>query len=1170
MPIDLTQHPFYDTTEEERKKGYVRLVGQGGYYIQGRDLSVLQGMVQGQLRDIAYTLYKDGDIIEGCQIIVDLETKKATVTKGKVFYQGFLLEVNDTSVDISALGKEVIGINVYEEIIDSNIDPSLRGQYPGSAAYGQSGHPRLKMTTEVIARPADAPNQPLILLYELENGNPTTVRPAPQMSELYNVLARRTYDESGNYAVEGLKIINTNNHDDTHIEVMLEPGKAYIEGYNVNKPAASYYNIDKALDTQSVDDEPFVFQSGINTYKLYNQPVKEINLVEGVVEITATVTRGSEVGGKDDLRYRHPRTPIDQFYSSVVEIISISGYTKDVDYRQDGNYVDWSLSGSEPAPGTTYTCTWRYKKKMVPEEFYPGQADYQLYFDEEKNGYIQFTGTGDLPVEGTLVEVTYKFYLTRHDLIYMDRYGNVKIIKGQPNIPNLAKPPTMNDPRVLVLGYIIVSPNKDTIYYIDATTKRITMERLNRVLNYLDTLAYNQAASDLDKEAMEGEQATALKGILTDGFIGYTKMDLQHPLFSASIDFDTQSITNLQLREENQPLINSGSTTAEIHDTLITLPYSEITLINQNKATTTMLINPYSVFNVGARLTLTPSIDKWTEFSQVFSGTETVNLNLGILRRWWSPHMSKPDYRDAALKDKERLANLGVDVEAITASQVRRSTHTYEIQNTLIVDSIIKEMVPYMRGKYVTLLGSNYIPLTDNLVLKFAGFVVPTIPFNDSYRGTTADTLKSDSKGIVKGSFWVPNNVIPCGTVDVTLSNNNNYGKTQYTAQGFKTIEYYKMIKGYVTVTWTDPLAQSFGFDKTKFVTGVGIYFATKGNDNVIVQVRDMVNGLPGTIVYAEKVLSPDQINISSNGSVETKIVFDNPIICDSNTEYCITVSSNSNQYSVFIAELGKTDIQTRQVVTEQPYSIGILFSSSNATSWSMHQTMDLKFKLYGAEFISNEAIVEFDPVIATLQTEYSSEVSPYEGYNRIALLADEIVLDNTSVVWEYGTTGDDINYTWKPITPYEDIELDTIEKKIKLRATLLGSNEASPILNKELISFVGLLTTEKAEYVTKNVVMQEPFKEVKQIIDVKVPDGCSFHVDLATDTFGDTWEYDGTSRTPISTEVLGNGYYRYTYTHTFNTEQTEFRGKITLVTAHPTQRVIAKRFFNIMTDLGA
>ena len=89
------------------------------------------------------------------------------------------------------------------------------------------------------------------------------------------------------------------------------------------------------------------------------------------------------------------------------------------------------------------------------------------------------------------------------------------------------------------------------------------------------------------------------------------------------------------------------------------------------------------------------------------------------------------------------------------------------------------------------------------------------------------------------------------------------------------------------------------------------------------------------------------------------------------------------------------------------------------------------------------------------------------------------------------------------------------------MRATLLGSNEDSPILNKELISFVGLLTTEKAEYVTKTVVMQDSFKEVKQIIDVKVPDGCSFDVDPATDTFGDKMGNTmRNSRTPL-TEVL-------------------------------------------------
>jgi len=1168
MPIDLTQHPYYDSTEQEKEKGYVRFIGHGGYYIQGRDLTVLQGLVQEQLKDIAYTVYKDGDIIQGCQIIVDQIGKTVTITEGRVFYQGFILDVNETTVDITGEGKELVGINVIEEIIDSDDDPSLRGQFPGSASYGQPGHHRLKMSTQIVVVPADQENIGLILLYELQDGNPTTVSPTPEMNELYRVLARRTYDESGNYVVDGLQIINTGNYDDTSIEIALQPGKAYIEGYDITRPTASYYKVDKALDVQLIEDEAFQYNTGVTTYKLFNQPVKRVNRVEGVVEITKTITRGSTPGGIDDLRPYQPRSPIDQIYSTVVEIVSITGYTQGTDFVKNGNYVDWSPAGNEPAPGTTYTCTWRYKKVMVPEEFYPDNGDYKLYFDDENNGYIQFT-TGDLPVNESLIEVTYEFYLYRHDTIYMERTGNVKILKGQPNLPKLAKPPTINDPKVLILGYIIVSPNKNDVYYIDASTKRVTMAQLNKVLNYLDLLAYNQSIENLDNEAMEGEQATNLRGILTDGFIGYTKMDLTHPLFSASIDFDTQSITNLQLREENEPVINTEQTTAKIHNTLITLPYTETILARQTKATTTMLVNPYSVFNVGAKLVLTPSIDKWTELAKVIVPGGTVNLNLGVLRRWWSPHMSKPAYKEAALKDKERLMNLGVDVDAITASQVGRGTRTYDINSTLTLDSADSQMIPYMRGRTVTILGSNYQPITDNLVLNFAGFVVPTIPYSMTYQGTNTGTLKSDSSGIVRGTFNVPNNVVPCGTVDVTLSNSNNLGKTQYTAQGVKNIEYYKLINGKVTVTWTDPLAQSFGFDTDRVLTSVGLYFASKSNsDNVRIQIRNMVNGFPGNIVYAEKILSPSQVLTSTKGTTETKVVFDDPVVCEKNTEYCITISSDSNQYSLFVAELGKVDLINNQVVTEQPYSIGVLFSSSNASSWDTHQTMDLKFSIYGAKFQPTTAYLYFNNIDSNLSTEYGGSIT-YTGYNRIALLADPVIYDNTTMTWEYGTTEDGTNYTWKPINIYEDIELDKLYDTFKLRATLTGTENISPIINKELIAFVGLLTTEEATYVTKNVVMDDPFKNVKQVIDAYVPAGCSLHVDFATDTNGETWQYEGTPRTPDSVEPLGNDYYRYTFTHELSAEKTDYRGQIIMVTNHPTKRVIAKRFLNILTNLA-
>jgi hypothetical protein len=38
---------------------------------------------------------------------------------------------------------------------------------------------------------------------------------------------------------------------------MLQPGKAYIEGYDITRPTTSYYKVDKALDTQLVESESF-------------------------------------------------------------------------------------------------------------------------------------------------------------------------------------------------------------------------------------------------------------------------------------------------------------------------------------------------------------------------------------------------------------------------------------------------------------------------------------------------------------------------------------------------------------------------------------------------------------------------------------------------------------------------------------------------------------------------------------------------------------------------------------------------------------------------------------------------------------------------------------------------------------------------------------------------
>ena len=97
-----------------------------------------------------------------------------------------------------------------------------------------------------------------------------------------------------------------------------------------------------------------------------------------------------------------------------------------------------------------------------------------------------------------------------------------------------------------------------------------------------------------------------------------------------------------------------------------------------------------------------------------------------------------------------------------------------------------------------------------------------------------------------------------------------------------------------------------------------------------------MIAGVPSNIIipFSEITLSPDEVNLSTNGSVPTKFTFPSPIYLsgpqqlevrqsfisnDQSSEYAIVLLSNSPQYRVFVAELGKNDIQTNVRLSAQP-----------------------------------------------------------------------------------------------------------------------------------------------------------------------------------------------------------------------------------------------------------
>tara|TARA_Y200000002_G_scaffold11375_1_gene9318 strand:+ start:1696 stop:9069 length:7374 start_codon:yes stop_codon:yes gene_type:complete len=169
-----------------------------------------------------------------------------------------------------------------------------------------------------------------------------------------------------------------------------------------------------------------------------------------------------------------------------------------------------------------------------------------------------------------------------------------------------------------------------------------------------------------------------------------------------------------------------------------------------------------------------------------------------------------------------------------------------------------------------------------------------------------------------------------------------------------------------------DPLAQSFKVDQYgAYITSVDVYFATMLDPEVpaFVELRTMELGTPTTKLVspdARVILTSNDINLSTDASVATKATFSSPIYLEPATEYAIVVGAPTNTYEVFTAEMGQTALNAQDLpsaagrVYANQFSVGSLFKSQNASTWTPCQFEDLCFKLYRAEFIHQDAVVTF------------------------------------------------------------------------------------------------------------------------------------------------------------------------------------------------------------------
>ena len=389
-------------------------------------------------------------------------------------------------------------------------------------------------------------------------------------------------------------------------------------------------------------------------------------------------------------------------------------------------------------------------------------------------------------------------------------------------------------------------------------------------------------------------------------------------------------------------------------------------------------------------------------------------------------------------------------------------------------------------------------------------------------------SIHADHSGIARGKFAIPTG-IPAGVKSVEIiGERGSRGLAQFTGRGEITLEERRRV---ITVTRYDPLAQTITLlTEGRHIAAVGLWFEDIGDKPVTVQIRETATGLPTGAVLAEARITAAQIK--GNGE-ETVVDFATPLYIEALQEIAVVILTDDNRHSLAIAEVGQYDRRAGRYVTEQGYSVGVLLSSSNASTWTPHNNADLAFRLYAAEFTATEHTTD-------LKTQTAHHTSD------LYLMAD-VERPGVETDVSFTFTADERRY---PLQDKQTGRLDVrTDGDLAAKVTLRGSKTRSPVLYPGALLALGDLQ-ETATYISRAVVAGSG--EAIVTLESNTPSGSALTVEIEIDG---AWK----SCAPQNGEPLGDGWVRNEYKQAISGGDT-VRCRITLsgnISARPRARAL-------------
>jgi hypothetical protein len=240
----------------------------------------------------------------------------AFIKRGVFFINGRFVTIADGQIVISkydSIPSCRVLLKITEEIVTSNQDSTLLDPASGSFNFAAPGADRLKISLSLATLPLSTEiNDDYIEIMRFNAGVLEEHARYPKYSELEKSLARRTYDESGDYVVNGFKAIAKehlrtkynngvytvdNGGDRDKFVYEIAPGKAYIKGFEVEKIAKTVLVTDKARTPNHVKVRNYFSQPRYGQYFFVTNLIRLPNFRQREkVELWSASTGGQKIG----------------------------------------------------------------------------------------------------------------------------------------------------------------------------------------------------------------------------------------------------------------------------------------------------------------------------------------------------------------------------------------------------------------------------------------------------------------------------------------------------------------------------------------------------------------------------------------------------------------------------------------------------------------------------------------------------------------------------------------------------------------------------------------------------------------------------------------------------------------------------------------------------------